>query len=63
MRYNGIPINHRTLAWHIDRRRYLQELHAEKEAQRHTYKRAKQFIWRDEAFFADQEQKRNYEST
>jgi len=55
MRYDVIELNWKTIDWHLDRRRALKKRKAEKKAfERHTYKRAKQFVWRDEVFFAEQ---------
>jgi len=49
----SIEVNWKTLDWHLDHRRRKKRQAREKEEERsHTYKRATQYVWRDEAFFA-----------
>ena len=53
-----MTVTYHNIEHHIDRRRYKKALRKERNALRaHTYKRAKQFVWRDEAFFAEQEER------
>ena len=55
-----MTVTYHNIDWHIDRRRYKKTLRKERNTFRaHTYRRAKEHLWRDEAFF--QQQQEQYE--